>query len=82
MSKNVNVLQSEMSSVSSPPYPPPPPERVSGIRHFGLECVLKYLVLWMKKVLPAHFLFRFTLVSGRVGVLYVTVESPSVRIMT
>ena len=36
----------------------------------------------MKKVSLTHFLFRFTLVSGRVGVLYVTVESPSVRIMT
>ena len=47
-----------------------------------LECVIKCLALWMKKVSPIHFLFRFTLVSGPVGVLYVTVESPSVRIMT
>lgn len=62
--------------------PPPPPRTEAGDDISDLECVIKYLALWMKKVSPTHFLFRFTLVSGHVGVLYVTVESLSERIMT
>ena len=69
-------LRCHPSSVSSP-APTGAGDDIS-----DLECVIKYLALWMKKVSLTHFLFRFTLVSGRVGVLYVTVESPSVRIMT
>ena len=61
---------------------PPPPLTGRGDDISDLECVIKYLALWVKKVSLTHFLFRFTLVSGLVGVLYVTVVSPSVRIMT
>ena len=70
-----------MSSYSPPPPPLQPPTG-GGDDISDLECVIKYPALWMKKVSPTHFLFRFMLVSGLVGVLYVTVESPSVRIMT